>query len=93
MNVTVFRVADEDADISFATSITHLRLNRESLMDMSAGIFNGFRMIGNERQYVALTPTDTMRNKAIEHYAYTITPCALFLGAGRKPIFLPFEVK
>lgn len=93
MNVTVFRVADEDADISFATSITHLRLNRESLMDMSAGIFNGFRMIGNERQYVALTPTDTMRNKVIEHYAYTITPCALFLGAGRKPIFLPFEVK
>ena len=93
MSVTVFRVADEDADISFATSITHLRLNREALMDMSAGIFNGFRMIGNERQYVALTPTDTMRNKAIEHYAYTITPCALFLGAGRKPIFLPFEVK
>lgn len=93
MNVTVFSTADGETDISFATSITHLRLNRESLMDMTAGIFNGFRVINGERQYVALRPTDIMRNKAIEHYAYTITPCALFLGAGRKPIFLPFEVK
>jgi len=93
MNVTVFSTADGETDISFATSITHLRLNREALMDMTKGVFNGFRMVNGQREYVALQATDIMRNKCIEHYAYTITPCALFLGAGRKPIFLPFEVK
>lgn len=93
MSVTVFSTEDGDHGISFATSITHLRLGRESLCDMGAGVFNGFRMVNQERVYVAMRASDIMRNKAIDHYAYSITPCALYLGAGRKPVFLPFEVR
>jgi hypothetical protein len=92
MSVTVFSTNDGQHDISFATSITYLRLGQNALMDLTAGVFNGFRMVNGERVYVEMRATDTMLNKAIDHYAYSITPCALYLGAGRKPVFLPFEV-
>lgn len=86
--------APDGREISFTTTLDHLRLNPEYGHTMTVGtVYNGFQMKRRVREYVHVRVHELLRNKAIDHYAYSMTPCALFIGAGRKPIFLPFEVR
>lgn len=82
-------------EVSFITSMTYIRTNAEIgyYMTERGGVFLGFSMVKRERVFTEVYVSQVQRSLSIDHYAYTMTPGPIFLGAGRKPIFLPFEVK
>ena len=93
MQITAMRT-DDGKEASFSMTLDHLRLDAEHGYSLEPGtVFNGFQIENGERKYVHIRVDSLQRNIPVDHYAYSITPCALFIGAGRKPTFLPFEVK
>lgn len=87
--------ASSGPEVSFVTSMTYIRVNEEIgyYMTERGGVFRGFTMEKRERVYTEVYVSQVQRILSVDHYAYTMTPGPIFLGAGRKPIFLPFEVK
>lgn len=80
--------------VTFLTTLPFLRLDANHGHTMTEGcVYLAMQMNKGVREFVEVQVIELHRLKAIEHYSYTLTPCAVYLGAGRKPVFLPFEVK
>lgn len=80
--------------ISFLTTFDAVQLDDDHSFRLAKGVvLNGFRMEKGERAYEHLEVYEERRHVAnFANYSYTMSKCALFIGAGRKPVFLPFEV-
>lgn len=91
MQVAVMR-DEEGREVTFCSTLKHLRLDAQTGYSLECGVFNGFTVTKGERKCVHLRAIELLRDRSVDHYAYSMTPCAIYLGAGRKPIFLPFEV-
>lgn len=93
IQATTMRIKNE-GEVTFLTSLPFLRLDANLGHTMTPGCrYLALRMNKGEREFVEVQVNELHKLKAIEHYSYTLTPCAIYLGAGRKPVFLPFEVK
>lgn len=85
---------NDGREVSFVTSLPAVRLDATHGYSLeSNAVFRGFSMVKRERVEVLIRTIKNQRSLSIEHYAYTLTPGPIYLGAGRKPIFLPFEVE
>lgn len=79
--------------VSFMTSIRHVRLNSHHLIEVQpCQVYNGLRFNNGVKEYDHLEVLEVRRITNYAHYSYSLDPCALFIGAGRRPVFLPFEV-
>lgn len=92
IQATTMRVKD-GAVVTFLTTLPFLRLDANRGHTMTEGcIYLALQMNNGVREFVEVQVIELHRPKAIEHYSYSLSPCAIYLGAGRKPVFLPFEV-
>lgn len=77
---------------SFVTNLDVIRLDAISGIKPESGcIFNALHVVRGEQQFEHLT-FEKVVNMTVEHYVYTMTPGPIYLGAGKRPLFLPFEV-
>lgn len=94
-STNALRMRDNTGQVSsFMTSLRHLWLNDRQRMEVQRGyVFNGARIEQGKLTFEHhLEVIDTRAVCNFAHYAYSMTKCVIYIGAGKKPTFLPFEV-
>lgn len=93
MPVTLMR-DDLGRGRKFCLSSSILRIDEQHVMNYSVGnVFRGFKIKDGHRVLTNLT-VESVRVENRFFYPYHIrADLPLFIGAGKNPIFLPFEVR
>lgn len=80
--------------VSFMTSLRALWASERHLIATMQGfVFNGLRV--EEGELVHGHHLEVIGDREVHnyvHYSYTMTQSVIYIGAGKKPVFLPFEV-